>query len=227
MDDRAPADGETVRTQRRYNRQAATYDITEVPAEFLLFGRLRRRLWRSMASMEGRVLEVGVGTGKNVQHYPAGASVVTIDLSPAMVSRARTKADRQKRHVDFVVADAQHLPFRNAAFDSAAATFVFCSVPDAVAGLREVARVTRGRVHLLEHVRAANPVAGKAMDLLNPLVVRISGANINRDTVRNVRNSGIEIEDVESRGLGLVKLITGLAHGASGKAPAEELQTAV
>lgn len=217
--------GETVRTQRRYNRQAATYDVTEAPAEFLLFGRLRRLLWRGVAGRGGRVLEVGVGTGKNVQHYPAGARVVAIDLSPKMVSRARSKAERQMRDVDFVVADAQHLPFRDGAFDSAAATFVFCSVPDAVSGLREVARVTDGRIHLLEHVRAANPLAGRVMDLINPLAVRISGANINRDTVTNVRTSGIEIDAVDSRGLGLVKLITGSAHGGIKGGPPEKQHT--
>ncbi len=109
-----------------------------------------------------------------------------------------------------MLADAQRLPFRDGVFGAAAAAFVFCSVPAPVLGVREVRRVLRagGDVHLLEHVRARS-VAGKIMDLMNPLWVRITGANINRDTVSNVASGGIEVEDVESHGFGIVKLIRG------------------
>ena len=205
---------DAARVQRRYDRQAVTYDITEVPAEFLLFGRLRKRLWRGVTGR--RVLEIGAGTGKNLAHHPAESRVVAIDISPKMVARAATKAARRAHEVDLIVADAQHLPFRDRVFDASAATFVFCSVPDAVRGLQEVARVTEGDVHLLEHVRAANPIAGRMMDLLNPLTVRLSGANINRDTVANVASAGIGIDGVSSHGLGIVKLIRGSASGGDG-----------
>lgn len=214
---------ETVSVQRRYNRQAATYDITETPMEFLLFGRLRKRLWREVTGR--RVLEVGVGTGKNVAHYPAESRMVAIDISPKMVARAQSKAGRRGREVDMVVADAQRLPFRDGAFNSAAATFVFCSVPDPVTGLREVARVTDGQMHLLEHVRSANAVAGKIMDILNPLVVKISGANINRDTVRNVERAGIQLESLRSDGLGIVKTIRGAAPASAPRGAGEQAQT--
>ena len=95
----------------------------------------------------------------------------------------------------------------------AAATFVFCSVPEPVNGLQEVRRVVRdgGRVHLLEHVRARNPIVGRLMDLANPIAVRLSGANINRDTVSNVEKAGIALDAVESRGFGILKLIRGSA----------------
>ncbi len=203
MDDKA-----TRLTQSRYDRQAALFDLTEAPSELLVFGRMRKRLWRDVAP--GRLLEIGVGTGKNMRHYPAGARVVAIDLSPRMVRKAEAKARRLGREVDLVIADAQHLPFRDGAFDGAAATFVFCSVPNPIAGFTEVQRVVRpgGRVDLLEHVRANLPVVGRLMDLLNPLVVRMMGANINRDTVGNVRRSGIEADYVESR-FGIIKLIRG------------------
>jgi ubiquinone/menaquinone biosynthesis C-methylase UbiE len=88
--------------------------------------------------------------------------------------------------------DAQHLDFPDDAFGAAVATFVFCSVPDAVRGLRELGRVVKpdGRIFLLEHVRINHPEAiGKLMDLLDPLVVRIMGPHINRRTEKNVRQA--------------------------------------
>lgn len=200
---------ETARTQKRYDRQAALFDLIETPLELLAFNRLRERLWSEVQG--ARVLEVGVGTGKNLPYHPDGARSVAVDLSPRMLRRAASHARRLGHEVDLVLADAQHLPFRDDAFDSAADTFVFCSVPDPVAGLEEVRRVVRdgGRVHLVEHVRAGNPAVGRLMELANPIVVRVTGANINRDTVSNVAKAGIALDSVESRGFGIVKLIRG------------------
>lgn len=197
-------------TQRRYDRQARLYDFAEAPVERLMWARLRRRLWGDVHG--GRVLEIGVGTGKNAPYHPPDARVVAVDLSPKMIRRAQAKTSGMERPPDFVLADAQHLPFRDDAFDAAVATFVFCSVPDPTLGLREVRRVTSGKVHLLEHVRAANEVVGKMMDLMNPIAVRMSGANINRETIKNVESAGIEVESVDSSALGIVKLIRGASR---------------
>jgi ubiquinone/menaquinone biosynthesis C-methylase UbiE len=202
---------ESLTTQRRYDRQAALFDLMEVPVEFLAFGRLRRRLW---SDVEGAiVLEIGVGTGKNIPHHRVEARTVAVDISVRMLRRATHRARRLGHDVDFVLADAQHLPFRDSAFDAAASTFVFCSVPDPIIGLQEVRRVVRdgGHVHLLEHVRAGNAVVGRLMDLANPIAVRLSGANINRDTVSNVAKGGMALDSVESRGLGIIKLVRGSA----------------
>ena len=199
---------ETVRTQKRYDRQAWLYDLKEWPVEFA-FKPLRRRLWSEVRG--NLVLEIGVGTGKNFSHHPRGARVVGIDVSPKMLRRAARCARRLGRDIDLVLADAQRLPFRDGVFEAAAATFVFCSVPDPVAGLEEARRVVTGggRIHLVEHVRSGNRIVGWLMDSLNPIVVRMMGANINRDTVSNVARAGIRIEGVESRGFGILKLISG------------------
>jgi ubiquinone/menaquinone biosynthesis C-methylase UbiE len=105
--------------------------------------------------------------------------------------------------------DVQHLVFEDNTFDTIAATFVFCSVPNPVGGLMEVARVCRpgGKVVLLEHVLSANPALAWVMNLINPLAVRISGANINRITVDNVVKSGLVLEQVTDLGAGIFKLI--------------------
>jgi ubiquinone/menaquinone biosynthesis C-methylase UbiE len=116
--------------------------------------------------------------------------------------------------------DAQQLDFPDDSFEAAVATFVFCSVPDPERGLRELARVVKpgGRIELLEHVRVDRPrLIGKLMDWLDPLVVRVMGAHINRRTAEVVRQSGLEIETVEDLApLGLVKLIIARPPSSNG-----------
>src|SRR3989304_2641822 len=141
-------------------------------------------------------------------------------------SLTQKRYDRQAGLFDFWEAPIEalafkRLPFRDGAFDAAAATFVFCSVPDPVLGLREVRRVVRqdGGLHLLEHVRSRNPIVGRLMDWTNPLWVRVCGANINRDTVANVQRAGFELDAVESRMFGILKLIRGKVLQAVGASP--------
>jgi ubiquinone/menaquinone biosynthesis C-methylase UbiE len=171
------------------------------------FERWRRDLWSRIAP--GRILEVGVGTGRNIPFYPVGAPVTAVDLSPRMLQRAQRVAMQAGRPVDLRIMDAQSLELPDAAFDTAVSTFVFCSVPDAVRGLKELRRVVKpgGDIWLLEHVRVDKPVVGAVMDLVNPLVVRMMGANINRRTVGHVRTAGLEIVSIEHPGGALVKLI--------------------
>lgn len=161
----------------------------------------RRRLLRRAS---GRVLEVGVGTGRNLEHYPAGTSLTAIDLSARMLDRARRRAHRLDRRVLLVRADVERLPFPDGAFDTVVATCLFCSVPDPVRGLAELRRVTRepdGRVLLLEHVRPDGAVLGLMADLLSPLTRRLFGFNLNRRTERNVIASGLTLVEVRREGI--------------------------
>src|SRR3990172_7168208 len=204
----ASADSAAETVRKRYDRVAPFYDLEQALGERLVFGRLRRDLW-AMVPEGARVLEVGVGTGINMSHYPRDARVSAIDVSERMLRRARKRAERLGVPVELAQMDAQHLDFPDASFDAVVATFVFCSVPDPVAGLREARRVLRpgGQLLLLEHVRSENPLAGKLMDWLSPLVVRLAGANINRRTVENVRLAGFEGLSVSSHLLNIVKVI--------------------
>lgn len=99
--------------------------------------------------------------------------------------------------------DVQHLPYRDAAFDTITATCVFCSVADPVAGLREVRRVVKpdGRVLLLEHVRPRTPPLGWLFDVLSPLTRRLFGPSINRRTEDNITATGLGIAEVRRDGI--------------------------
>jgi phosphatidylethanolamine/phosphatidyl-N-methylethanolamine N-methyltransferase len=188
-----PERGATERTRARYQRIAPIYDATELLAE-RRYRPWRRELWT--LARGPRILEVGVGTGKNMPFYPAGPQITAIDLTPGMLARARRRARDLGIEVQLREDDVQALDFPDDAFDTAVATFVFCSVPDPVLGLRELRRVVRpgGRILLLEHVRSEGRWLGRLMDLLDPLVVRLIGAHVSRRTADNVRRAGLKAE---------------------------------
>ncbi len=198
---------DTEKARRAYDRAALWYDAEEWLPEKLAFRRWRRRLWGLVP--DGDVLEVGVGTGRNLPHYRKDMRVSAIDLSPKMLRRAEQRAKRGSIDVSLSVMDAQALDFPEAQFDAAVATFVFCSVPDPVLGLREVRRVLKpgSRIYLLEHVLSHKPVLGWLMRHTNGFCRALSGANIARETVANVEKAGFSIVRVESLWLDVVKLI--------------------
>ncbi len=208
---------ETTLTRARYDRIAPLYDLMEALAE-RRYNDWRQRVWSLVTGP--RVLEVGVGTGKNMPYYPPGIRVTGVDLSARMLDRARRRAERLDRPVTLLQMDAQALEFPDDTFDGAVATFVFCSVPDPVLGLQEMARVVRpgGRVVLLEHVRSEHPTLGRLMDLLDPVIARLMGPHINRRTVDNVRRAGLAIERVDDLGArGIFKLIVARVSEENGK----------
>lgn len=203
----APTDRATERARRAYDRASRWYDIEEWLPERLAFRKWRRQLWDMVP--DGRVLEVGVGTGKNLRYYREGHSVTAIDFSPKMIERARKIASQWGIKADLLLMDAQALEFGDSTFDSAVSTFVFCSVPDPVQGLREVSRILRpgGHAYLLEHVLSGKQPMRWVMQWLNGLVSTIGGANINRDTVANVEAAGLTVVEVRNLWSDVVKLI--------------------
>jgi ubiquinone/menaquinone biosynthesis C-methylase UbiE len=201
-------DSATALTQARYERISSIYDRMEGMME-RRFRPWREKIWQFANGP--RILEVGVGTGKNMEFWPKDCKVSAIDLTPGMLEIARERAKKLNRSGDdLFLADVQHLDLPSGIFDTVIATFVFCSVPDPVQGLRELGRVIRqdGHILLLEHVRIDRPVIGPLMDALAPLVVRLNGASINRRTVTNVRLAGLRIDHIMNLDrMGMFKLI--------------------
>jgi ubiquinone/menaquinone biosynthesis C-methylase UbiE len=197
----------TERIRKRYNRLSPYYDLLESFLENVAFSKWRKRAFEYL---EGEnILEVGVGTGKNLDFYPPEKRLTAIDFSPGMLNRAGRKVEVNKMNIDLIEMDVQKLKFDDQSFDTVLATFVFCSVPDPIQGLKEVKRVCRkdGKIILLEHVRPVNKLLGKIFDVLNPLIVKLMGVNINRETVRNIKKAGLKIEQERNLFHDIVKMV--------------------
>lgn len=196
----------TNKIKERYNRIAGLYDILEAPMEHM-FSNWRGKL---LGEVTGKTLEVGIGTGKNIAHYPAGIELTGIDFSKKMLDRARKKAENHPT-VSLFVMDAQNMSFEDSSFDTVVTSCVFCSVPDPVQGLKEIKRVCKagGKILMLEHVRSHKKVVGKIMDGLNFIPLHLYGANINRETYQNLLNAGFKPDhiEVENLWLDIVKII--------------------
>lgn len=189
--------------RKRYNRMAPLFHRME--------GNMMKK-WRQdlLAQASGKVLEVGIGAGANLPYYPADIDLTGIDFSPNMLKYAGLRAHELHRKVTLLEMDAQQMQFEDDTFDYVIATCVFCSVPDPIAGMKEMLRVCKpeGTILLLEHMRSDNPLVGKIMDLLNPLTVRLTGANINRKTLDNIAKAGLRLEKNERLFSSIVRRLT-------------------
>jgi len=196
----------TEKIKKRYNRVSKIYDLIEQPMELMAL-----KKWRVEVAKElyGKVLEIGVGTGKNIPYYPENVEVTAIDFSEKMLAKARKKAKELNKKVELIEMDAQDMSFPDDTFDTVFTTCVFCSVPDPIQGLKEIKRVCKpgGKIIMIEHVRSEKKVIGPLMDLLNPITVNFYGANINRRTVKNVKKAGFSNVEVENITGDIVKKI--------------------
>ncbi|MGI8946865.1 MAG: class I SAM-dependent methyltransferase [Ornithinimicrobium sp.] len=135
-----PVAEETDQVRGIYDTMAPRYDQVIAIADRVLFD--DGRPW-ACAGATGQVLEVAIGTGRNLPFYPPGAQLTGVDLSPRMLNRARARAETLNRPVDLRLGDAQQLTFPDATFDIVVATLSVCSVPDDQAAVAEMARVLR------------------------------------------------------------------------------------
>ncbi|MGR9071481.1 MAG: class I SAM-dependent methyltransferase [Gammaproteobacteria bacterium] len=184
--------------KKKYDRIAPFFDLMETMTERIFFSRLRKICWRKV---EGCILEVGVGTGKNFSHYPPDKRVTAIDFSVKMLEKAKAKAADSEINVDLRLMDIQNMNFPDNSFDTVVATFVFCSVPNPGRGLEEVLRVLKpgGKLLLLEHVLSGDRRKAAFMNFLNPLVFCLTGANINRTTLETVKACGFVSLSVDEK----------------------------
>ena len=162
--------------------------------------------WRGWLTggARGRTLEVGCGTGRNLPRYGDGVALVAMDPHAQNLRKARRRAP----DVPLVRASAEHLPFKDGAFDTVVSSLVFCSVPDPHRGFREIARVLApgGRLRMIEHVRDHRRLWARWQDLYQPAwTVLTGGCHPNRDTERTVTESGFDIETDTHRANGTMR----------------------
>jgi len=199
---------ETKKIKGRYNRISKIYDILEQPMEVMTMSKWREKL---IENIEGpKILEVGVGTGKNLLIYPNKLEITGIDFSENMLEKANQKI-KGKENITLIEMDAQKMSFADNTFDTIVTSCVFCSVPDPVEGLKEMRRVCRpdGKIIMLEHMRSHHNIVGKFMDVVNFIPLHTWGANINRETIANILKAGFKEEEIETQDLwsDIVKLI--------------------
>lgn len=190
---------------------AALYDKLMAPQDLLGLARQRQR---TAGAATGRVLELGIGTGRNLAHYDDVEEVVGVEPDPHMLGRAERRTAGVSFPVRLVQASAEALPFADAEFDTVVVALALCTIPDPDAALREARRVLKpnGRLHFLEHVRSSRPGLAGFQDVITPCWRAVAGGcHPNRDTVRTIGRH-FEIEHLWAKGV----IVQGSARAARG-----------
>jgi SAM-dependent methyltransferase len=162
-------------------------------------GGLRQMRRELLSQASGRTIDLGAGTGVNLDLYPKAVSeLVMAEPDPHMLKQLRAKAGG-RGGVEISAASAQDLPFADDSFDTAVFTLVLCTVPDPAAALREAARVLKpgGKMLFIEHVRGETGLAGWQDRLERPWRFLADGCHCNRDTVALIETSPFELGRVE------------------------------
>ena len=183
----------TKQIKKRYNRFSYFYDWIETPIEKRLFSKWRKEI---LSNLKGKILEIGVGTGKNLKYYHYDkVDLTAIDISEGTLNRAETKAEKLNLKVNFKLINSEKLPFVSNSFDYVVATFVLCSVSNQETILKEIKRVLKpkGKIILLEHVLSKNKLIALFQHVHNPITRFIFGFNVDRDTVRSIESAGLKI----------------------------------
>jgi ubiquinone/menaquinone biosynthesis C-methylase UbiE len=197
-------DHSTVKIQRIWDRYAPRYDRDMGYFERLLFAGGRE--WVG-AQATGDVLEVAVGTGRNLPFYPPDVTLTGIDLSPAMLDLARERAAKLDRKATLIKGDAHALPFPNESFDTVVCTLGLCSIADHRAAIIEMHRVLRpgGHLLLLDHVAAPNPILRAGQRLVEAITSRIAADWQTRRPLPLLEQAGFVIESNERTKAGTVE----------------------
>jgi ubiquinone/menaquinone biosynthesis C-methylase UbiE len=200
------------RQKRVWDKSAPSYDKQISFFEKIQFAGGREWLCERA---KGNVLEVAIGTGRNLPHYPADVTLTAIELSPAMMAIARQRAADLGREVDFREGDAEHLPFDDASFDTVVCALSLCTIPRPDAAVGEMRRVLRpgGRLLLLDHIGSALPPVYGVQWLLERFTIRAAGEHFTRRQLPLVKEAGFRIVESERLKAGSVERIHAVKPG--------------
>ena len=180
-------------TDKKYNIYSKVYDLLESSTEKNFLKKLRKK---AIKSLRGNVLEIGIGTGANIDYYNEKLKIIGIDFSAGMLEKAQRKlSDLNKSNVKLLNMNVENLKFNDKQFDSAYATCVFCTVPDPVKGLKEVYRVLKsdGNLVLLEHTKSSKCYINIALYLMTAMTKLLVGTSMVRNTQKNIEKAGFKI----------------------------------
>jgi ubiquinone/menaquinone biosynthesis C-methylase UbiE len=157
----------------------------------------------------GQVLEVAIGTGRNLPLYPAGVTLTGVELSPAMLAQARERAREFGIDADLREGDAQALPFEASSFDTVVCTLSLCAIPDDVRAIAEMARVVRpgGRVLLLDHIGSNWWPVWAVQRFIEVFSVRSEGEYQTRRPALRLPAAGLRIVESERLKLGAIERV--------------------
>ena len=201
---KGPTQTKADRLRRYWDKQAPKYDKQVAFFERVWFGDGRQWV---CSQATGDVLEVAIGTGRNLSFYPQGIRLTGIDFSPAMLEVARRQADQLGRQVDLRLGDAEALDLPDATVDTVVCTLSLCTIPDQRQAIAEMRRVSRpgGRLLLLDHVAAAPRAARAVQWLLERITLPLGGEHLRRRPLQHVQALGFRIERRERSNLGIVE----------------------
>jgi ubiquinone/menaquinone biosynthesis C-methylase UbiE len=190
----------------KYNDFARWYDLVEGIPDLLGVRKLRQRL---LPRASGKVLEVAVGTGKNLRYYPLGCQITGADRSGAMLKLAVKRAGKLRVDVSFLLTDAEALPFSDKSFDTVVSSLTTCTFPNPVAALKEMGRVcrTNGRILLLEHGRSNREWLARFQDRHADQFAKPLGCHWNRESQNLAREAGLKILDAQRFFYGIFHVI--------------------
>ena len=197
---------ETERVRHLMDKQAPRYDPQMNFFDRVLFAGGREWI---CSYAQGEVLEIAVGSGRNLDHYPPETRLTGIEFSPEMLDLAKVRAADLGREVDFHLGDAQDLEFADESFDTVICTLALCTIPDPARAIGEAHRVLRpgGRFVALEHVRSPALPVRAVQRALDPLSVRFEGDHLLREPLDYLSGASFEVEQLERSKWGIVERV--------------------
>jgi ubiquinone/menaquinone biosynthesis C-methylase UbiE len=200
--------------KRVWDKSAPSYDRQMAFFERTWFAGGREWLGRRA---EGRVLEIAIGTGRDLPYYRADTTITGIDLSSAMLAIARTRASELGRQVDLHEGDAQRLPFDDESFDTVVCALSLCSIPNPAAAIAEMRRVLvpGGTLLLLDHIASSWAPIRAAQWLVERVTIRAAGEHFTRRQLPLVEAAGFEVVEAVRLKAGTVERILARKPAAS------------